>query len=697
MGSDGGLDTVRNIGIISHIDAGKTTTTERILFYTGLIHRVGEVHDGNTVTDWMEQERERGITITSAAVSCEWRKHRINIIDTPGHVDFTVEVERSLRVLDGAVAIFDSVGGVEPQSETVWRQAARYDVPRIAYVNKMDRVGADFFNVVGMIREKLGARPVPVQIPIGKEDRFDGIVDLVEMKAYRYPVETMGAKPVVEDIPEELLDEARLHREEMLEAACDHDEALMEAMLEEKEPTGDAIKRGLRTGTLSGAFCPVLCGSSFKNKGIQKVLDAVVELLPSPRDRGEVHGIDPKSGKKVVREPELDEPFAALVFKVASDPHTGRLAYMRVYSGRAKEREALYNPRADKRERIMRIFHMQSNKREALPTMRAGDIVALVGLKETKTGDTLCDQKHPVTFESLQFPEPVVSRAIEPKTAADEDKLVTALERLVDEDPTVHVDTDKETGQRLISGMGELHLEILVDRLIREFRVEAHVGKPQVAYRETITSAVRDTFEFAQMVGNHNAYALAELEMLPVEPGQGIEFESLVDDPAVPAPFIKSFEQGLHESASGGTMAGFPVVGIQVKLRRVGIREDDSTDLAFRIAGSMALKSLSARANPAILEPMMSLEVVVPNDYVGTVINDLNSRRGKVSGVSQRYENQVVDAEVPLAETFGYATALRSLTQGRAVYTMQFTRFDRTARNIEEDILRRIGRLPAGR
>lgn len=694
MGSETDLDKIRNIGIISHIDAGKTTTTERILYYAGLIHRMGEVHDGNTVTDWMDQERERGITITSAAVSCTWRGHRVNIIDTPGHVDFTVEVERSLRVLDGAVAIFDSVGGVEPQSETVWKQAERYHVPRIAYVNKMDRVGADFHNVVAMMREKLGARPVPVQLPIGAEDRFEGIIDLVRMKAYHYPEDTLGAQPVEIEIPPAYIDDAQVYRDEMLEAACDHDEALMEQMLEEKELEPETILRALRAGTLDRAFCPVFCGSSFKNKGIQKIMDAVIDYLPSPLDRGAVHGIDMRSDKEVGREPTRDAPFSALVFKVSSDTHVGRLAYARIYSGHAREREAVYNPRVDKRERIMRIFHMQSNKRKQVPDMSAGDIVALVGLKETKTGDTVCDLKHPVTFEALRFPEPVVSRAIEPKTAADEEKLTNALDRLADEDPTVHIDTDKETGQRLIAGMGELHLEILVDRLIREFRVEAHVGKPQVSYRETITRRIRDTFEFAQMVGTRNLYASCGIELMPVASAEGVQVESRVDDPTVPAAFIDAFRHGVLEATSGGTLAGFPVVGVHLTLHSVGTREDDSNEMAFKIAGSMAFQELCRRANPTLLEPVMALEVVVPGEYVGAVINDLNARRGRVMGVSQRHDSHVVDGEVPLAETFGYATALRSLSQGRAVYSMQFDRFERAAPQVEEEILRRIGRFP---
>lgn len=694
MGSGSDLDSVRNIGIISHIDAGKTTTTERILFYTGLIHRMGNVDDGNTVTDWMDQERERGITITAAAVTCSWRQYRINLIDTPGHVDFTIEVERSLRVLDGAVAIFDSVGGVEPQSETVWRQADRYNVPRIAYVNKMDRLGADFYRVLGMVREKLGARAVPIQLPIGKEERFEGMVDLISRKAYRYADGTEGADPEVGPVPESMVDDVERYREELLEVVCDFDDRLMEKMLEGGELDESLIRQAVRKGTLSRAMYPVVCGSSFKKKGVQLLLDAVVDYLPSPLDRGEVHGTEPDSGKAVVRKPSASEPFSALVFKIAADAHIGRLAFARIYSGQISEREAVYNARVDKRERIQRIFHLQSNKRVASETMTAGEIVGLVGLRETKTGDTISDLKQHVVFEAMTFPEPVVSRAIEPKTAADEEKLSAALERLADEDPTVHMDIDKETGQRLIAGMGELHLEILVDRLTREFKVEAHVGKPQVSYRETITERLRDSYEFSHAVGNKNLYASCVVEFVPLGTSGPVEFESRVSNPAVPQSYIAAFKQGIIESSSGGMYAGFPVVGIQVILHDAGLRDDDSNEMAFKIAGTMAFKSFCGRAKPAVLEPVVKAEVVVPPDYVGPVINDLNARRGRVLGISQRLDNQLVEAEVPLSETFGYATALRSLSQGRASYTMQFDRFERTSQQVEEEVLRRIGRLP---
>jgi len=655
---------------------------------------MGEVHDGNTVTDWMEQERERGITITSAAVSCDWREHRVNIIDTPGHVDFTVEVERSLRVLDGAVAIFDSVGGVEPQSETVWRQANRYNVPRIAYVNKMDRVGADFRNVVGMIREKLNAKAVPIQIPIGAEENFSGVIDVVGMKAYVFDSDELGAIPEEQAIPAEYEAEACAQREEMLEAAVDFDEELMVRMLEEEEPDAAMVVRALRAGTLAGAIYPVLCGSSFKNKGVQRLLDGVVDYLPSPLDRGEVIGADPRSGKELTRQPQQKDAFSALVFKIASDAHVGRIAFARVYSGELQERGVVYNPRADKRERIMRIFHMQSNKRTATSTCSAGDIVSLVGLKETKTGDTVCDLKHHITYEELRFPEPVVSRAIEPESAADEEKLNVALMRLADEDPTVSISSDKETGERLISGMGELHLEILVDRLVREFRVEARVGKPQVSYRETITVKVREPFELAQTLGGRSMYASCTLELIPDSSANGILFESRVEDSLVPKEFIAAFRQGLDEAASGGVLAGFPITGVRAVLHEVGIHEDDSTDVSFKMAGSMAFRTLSGKGRPTVLEPISSLEVVTPAEYVGPIINDLNSRRGKVVGISHRHTDQAVDAEVPLAETFGYATALRSLTQGRAAYSMQFDRFDRTSQNVENEILQRIGRYP---
>lgn len=693
MGSRLELQALRNIGIISHIDAGKTTTTERILFYSGLVHRMGEVHDGNTVTDWMAQERERGITITSAAITCYWQDHQINIIDTPGHVDFTIEVERSLRVLDGAVAIFDSVGGVEPQSETVWRQADKYDVPRIAYVNKMDRVGSDFFHVVSMMVEKLKARPVPIQIPIGSEENFRGIIDLVRMKSYRYDQETLGAKVSEEEIPEDLREEATAHRETMLEAICDFDDQLMHQILEEEEIAEDALHRALRAGVLAGAIHPVMCGSSLRNKGVQQLLNAVVRYLPSPVDRGEVAGLEPDSGKEITRAPDRPDPFAALVFKIASDTHVGRLAFARVYSGSMKSRTVVYNPRLKEKERITRVFRMHSNKRRPLETMEAGEIIALVGLRNTKTGDTICDGAHPITFEVMRFPEPVISRSIEPKSTADEKKLEGALERLSDEDPTVVVGQDKETGQRLISGMGELHLEILIDRLTKEFSVEAHVGKPQVSYRETVTETVRDTFELSQMLGGKNLYATCQFVLKPADPASGVQIESKVNKAEAPAAFVDAMRQGVLEASSGGVLSGFPVAGVCVELHKIGFREEESNEMAFKIAGAMMFQSACKKAAPAVMEPKMKLEVVAPEDYTGTVINDLNGRRGRVLGIAPRHRTQVVGAEVPLAETFGYATALRSLTQGRASYTMQFDHYEQVPPGVQEEILKRIGRL----
>jgi elongation factor G len=692
MDSEIDLRYVRNIGIISHIDAGKTTTTERILYYTGNIHRIGEVHDGNTVTDWMEQERERGSTITSAAVTCSWREHRINLIDTPGHVDFTIEVERSLRVLDGAVAIFDSVGGVEPQSETVWRQADKYRVPRIGYVNKMDRVGADFFNVVAMIEERLGAKAVPIQLPMGAEDGFRGVVDLVRQKAYLYDEEALGATVSEVEVPEEYAESARRYRAAMLESVCDHDDELMQRMLDEREIDEKSVKRALRRGVLDNAFYPVLCGSSFRNKGVQQVLDAVVDLLPSPLDRGAVAGHEPQSHERVVRAPRKEEPFAALVFKIATDVHAGRLAFCRVYSGQLRTKGTAYNPRTGRSEKITRIFRMHANKRRSMDLMCAGDISALVGLKDTKTGDTICDERRAVTFEPLSFPEPVVSRTIEPRSTVDEEKLGLSLERLADEDPTVRLELDKETGQKLISGMGELHLEVLIDRLHREFGIETHVGKPQVSYRETVAAEAAERYEYNQTVGGKSMYASCHMRLAPTDPSVGIDFRCGCRADTVRPEFIAALKQGVMEAGGGGVLSGYPVLGVRVDVEKVGVRQDDSTEMAFKIAGSMAFKSACSKAGPAILEPYMKLEVVCPVEYVGAVINDMNSRRGKVVGISSRNDARVVDAEAPLADMFGYATALRSLTQGRAVHSMQFDRYERTTAQVQEGILQRIGR-----
>jgi elongation factor G len=692
MNESDALSSTRNIGIMAHIDAGKTTTTERILFYTGILHRMGEVHDGNTVMDWMIQERERGITITSAATTCFWKNHRINIIDTPGHVDFTIEVERSLRVLDGAVAVFDSVGGVEPQSETVWRQADKYNVPRIAFVNKMDRVGADYYNVISMMQQKLGANPVAIQVPIGKEDKFEGVVDLIKMKAYRYDESTFGANVLESEIPEDMYEDALAKRELMLEQIVDYDDQLMAHVLEESPISPELIISTVRKAMKSGRISPVLCGSAFKNKGIQQLLDAIVQFLPSPVDRGTVEGIDPISGEKKERKPELKQPFSALVFKISSDPHIGRLAYARVYSGKAGIKDVFFNPRTKTKERITRIFRMHSNKRHAEQFMQVGDIVGLVGLKDTTTGDTICDFDFPIVFEKMTFPEPVLSRSIEPKSTVDEEKLNLALQRLSDEDPTCRVSVDNETGQRLISGMGELHLEILVDRLVREFNIGVHVGNQQVSYRETITRKVTEKVEFTQPVGGKSQYAKITISVEPIEASQGIVIENSVTDPQFIDSFLAMVRQGIDESSSGGSLSGYPLAGVKVVIKEAVYREEDSTEMAFKIAATMAYKQACVKAVPVILEPQMKLEVVVPSEYMGSVINDLNGRRGKVSGIEARKDAQVIDAEAPLSEMFGYATALRSLTQGRAVYTMQFERYEITTKAVQDEILRRIGR-----
>ncbi|NLL13489.1 MAG: elongation factor G [Fibrobacter sp.] len=692
MNESDALSSTRNIGIMAHIDAGKTTTTERILFYTGILHRMGEVHDGNTVMDWMIQERERGITITSAATTCFWKNHRINIIDTPGHVDFTIEVERSLRVLDGAVAVFDSVGGVEPQSETVWRQADKYNVPRIAFVNKMDRVGADYYNVISMMQQKLGANPVAIQVPIGKEDKFEGVVDLIKMKAYRYDESTFGANVLESEIPEDMYEDALAKRELMLEQIVDYDDQLMAHVLEESSISPELIISTVRKAMKSGKISPVLCGSAFKNKGIQQLLDAIVQFLPSPVDRGTVEGIDPISGEKKERKPELKQPFSALVFKISSDPHIGRLAYARVYSGKAGIKDVFFNPRTKTKERITRIFRMHSNKRHAEQFMQVGDIVGLVGLKDTTTGDTICDFDFPIVFEKMTFPEPVLSRSIEPKSTVDEEKLNLALQRLSDEDPTCRVSVDNETGQRLISGMGELHLEILVDRLVREFNIGVHVGNQQVSYRETITRKVTEKVEFTQPVGGKSQYAKITISVEPIEASQGIVIENSVTDPQFIDSFLAMVRQGIDESSSGGSLSGYPLAGVKVVIKEAVYREEDSTEMAFKIAATMAYKQACVKAVPVILEPQMKLEVVVPSEYMGSVINDLNGRRGKVSGIEARKDAQVIDAEAPLSEMFGYATALRSLTQGRAVYTMQFERYEITTKAVQDEILRRIGR-----
>ncbi|GBU20737.1 elongation factor G [Fibrobacteres bacterium R8-0-B4] len=689
------LAAVRNIGIMAHIDAGKTTTTERILFYTGILHRMGEVHDGNTVMDWMVQERERGITITSAATTCMWNGHRINIIDTPGHVDFTIEVERSLRVLDGAVAVFDSVGGVEPQSETVWRQADKYNVPRIAYINKMDRIGADFDGCLGAMARKFSSmKAVAVQMPMGAEDKFDGVIDLVSMKSYRYDEETLGAKVIAGEIPAKFAEEAASRREAMLEAAADFNDELMAMVLEGGAVDEELIRVALRRGVLQNRICPVLCGSSFKNKGIQQLLDAVVSYLPSPIDRGAVAGVDPVTLEVKERLPEIErQPFSALVFKIAADQHVGRLAYARVYSGKAGFKSVLYNPRLKTKEKAARIFRMHSNKRHAENSMEAGDIVGLVGLKDTATGDTICDPDFPIVFERMTFPDSVLSRSIEPKSTADEEKLNLALERLADEDPTCRVRVDSETGQRLISGMGELHVEILVDRLVKEFNVDVHVGKPQVSYKETVTASAVQEYEFNQLVGGKAHHGCITLGVEPMDAAAGVEFISEIADGALPAGFVGAVRQGVLEAAGGGALSGFPVAGVRVKLLSSVYNEADSTEIGFKIAGSMAFKEACAKASPAVMEPVMSVEIVVPPEYMGAVINDFNSRRGKVLGIEARKDVQAVSGFAPLSEMFGYATALRSQSQGRASYTMQLDKYEVTNKAVQESILKRIGRL----
>ncbi len=681
------LEKVRNIGIIAHIDAGKTTTTERILYYTGRIHKIGEVHEGAAEMDWMEQEKERGITITSATTTCFWRDHRINIVDTPGHVDFTIEVERSLRVLDGAVTILCSVGGVQPQTETVWRQADKYRVPRIIFVNKMDRIGADFFKVVKDVEEKLGAKPVPVQIPIGSEDQFKGVVDLISMKAIIWEEETLGAKYHYEEIPEELQDLAQEWREKMLEALADVDEEIMMKYLEGEEITEDEIKAVLRKGTIEIKFFPMLCGSAFKNKGVQPLLDAIVDYLPSPLDIPPVKGINPKTGEEEERPASYDAPFAALAFKILTDPYVGQLTFIRVYSGLMESGSYVYNATRDKKERLARILRMHANKREEIPVLGAGDIAAAVGLRETYTGDTLCDPNHPILLEAMEFPEPVISIAVEPKTKADQEKLSIALQKLAKEDPSFRVSTDHETGQTIISGMGELHLEIIVDRLKREFGVEVNVGKPQVAYRETIRSEVTQEGKFIKQTGGRGQYGHVWLKIEPLERGKGFEFYETIKGGVVPKEYIPAVEAGVKEAMETGVVAGYPMTDVKVTLFDGSYHEVDSSELAFKIAASMAFKEGAKKANPVLLEPIMEVEVTTPEEFMGDVIGDLNKRRGRVQGMEARGNAQVVRALVPLAEMFGYATDLRSMTQGRATYIMKFSHYEEVPPNVAEQII----------
>ena len=680
------INKVRNIGIMAHIDAGKTTTTERILYYTGKLHRMGEVHDGAATMDWMEQEKERGITITSAATTTFWREHQINIIDTPGHVDFTVEVERSLRVLDGAIALFCAVGGVEPQSETVWRQADKYNVPRIAFVNKMDRIGADFYNAVQMMKEKLGAPAVPINLPVGEGDLFRGIIDLMNMRAIMFIEESLGADFEEVDIPVDLMPLAQKYRTWMLEAVSDVDDTLLEKYLEGKEITENEIKKVLREATIQGKIIPVLCGSSFKNKGVQQLLDSVVDFLPSPLDSGSLVAHHIFKNDQVERKIDPNEKFAALAFKIMTDPYVGKLTFIRVYTGSLKAGSYILNSVSDKKERVGRVLQMHANTREDLESIRCGDIAAIVGLKHTRTGDTLCSEEDAIVLEKMIFPEPVIQIAIEPKTKADQDKLSDALGKLSDEDPTFKVKVDEETAQTLISGMGELHLEILVDRMKREFKVEANVGKPQVAYRETITKTVQAEGKFVKQSGGRGKYGHVWIELSPNEPGKGFEFENAIVGGVVPKEYINPVMHGLQDSLRNGVLAGFPVVDIKAKLYDGSYHDVDSDEISFKVAASMAFKQGALKASPVLLEPMMSVEVISPEEYLGDVMGDLNSRRGKIEGFTSRKDAQVIKAMVPLAQMFGYATILRSMTQGRAIYSMQFSHYSEVPKSVAEEI-----------
>ncbi len=680
------LERIRNIGIMAHIDAGKTTTSERILYYTGRLHRMGEVHDGAATMDWMDQERERGITITSAATTCFWDGHRINIIDTPGHVDFTAEVERSLRVLDGVIGIFCAVGGVEPQSETVWRQADKYSVPRIAFVNKMDRTGADFFRVLEMMRERLASNFVPVQIPVGAGELFNGLIDLVKMKMVSYQKDTLGTVFSESEIPHDLLDHAETYREQMLEAVSDFDDTLMEKFLEGEHIAEEEIKQALRLATINVRAVPVFCGSAFKNKGVQRLLDGVKDYLPSPLDVPAVNGTHPDSGANVARAPSHDEPFSALAFKVTTDPYVGHLTYFRVYSGCLKTGSYVKNPNKGKRERIGRVLQMHANKRQEIDEVVTGEIAAAVGLKATATGETLCDPDHPVILESMDFAKPVVSVAIEPRTKADQDQLGTALRKLSDEDPTFHVSGDEDTGQTIISGMGELHLEIIVDRLMREFRVAANVGKPQVTFKEAIRKTVKVEGRFIRQTGGRGQWGHVWLEMGPGDPGSGLVFENKIVGGSVPSDYIPAVRQGVQEAMQSGVLAGYPMEDVKIVLYDGSYHDVDSSELAFKVAASMAFKDGARKADPYLMEPMMDVEVVVPEDYLGDVMGDLNARRGQIVGIVIRPDAQVITAMVPLTEMFGYATRLRSLTQGRAIYSMEFSRFQEIPKALAREL-----------
>jgi len=684
------LERIRNIGIMAHIDAGKTTTTERILYYTGITHKLGEVDEGTATMDWMEQEQERGITITSAATTCFWGDCRVNIIDTPGHVDFTAEVERSLRVLDGAVALFGAVEGVEPQSETVWRQADKYRVPRIGFVNKMDRPGANFARVLGMIKSRLRATPVAVQLPFGVEDQFRGVIDLIRQKAIAFKVETLGADFAEEEIPEEYRDEVARFREQMFEVIADVDDHLMEKYLAGGEILEQEIKTALRRGTVALKFVPILCGAAFKNKGIQQLLDAIVDYLPSPLDVPPVHGIALDGKKPPVRRASDDEPFSALVFKIMTDPFVGQLAFFRVYSGQLQTGATIYNSTKDSSERVGRLLKMHANKREEIKEVYCGDIAAAVGLKNVSTGDTICDKRHPVVLEAIEFPAPVIAVAIEPKTKADQEKLAIALGKLIREDPTFKVHTDPDTGQTIIEGMGELHIEILVDRMVREFGVAANVGKPQVAYRETILQHAEAEGKFIRQTGGRGQYGHVKIALEPAPQGTGFEFENRIVGGAIPREYIPAVEQGLREALETGVLAGYEMVDVKVALLNGSYHEVDSSEMAFKIAGSIALKEAARHANPVLLEPMMDVEVVVPEEFMGAVTGDLHARRGRVESTESRLSSTIIKCRVPLSEMFGYSTDLRSMTQGRATYSMHFSHYAETPKTVSEEIMSRV-------
>ncbi|PYX00724.1 MAG: elongation factor G [Acidobacteria bacterium] len=691
------LDRCRNIGIMAHIDAGKTTTTERILFYTGRTHRIGEVHEGTATMDWMEQEQERGITITSAATTCLWRDIRINIIDTPGHVDFTAEVERSLRVLDGACAVFDAVHGVEPQSETVWRQADKYEVPRICFINKMDKMGADFEHAIDTIRKRLNARPVAIQLPIGQEDKFKGVIDLFQMKAIIWKDETLGAEYVTEEIPEELKKKANAFHNQMVETIVENDDDLLHKYMEGETISPEELKASLRKSVIALKLFPVICGTAFKNKGVQPLLDSVVDFLPSPLDIPPVKGTNPDNNQTIERKADDKEPFSALSFKIMTDPFVGQLAFVRVYSGQLKTGDSVYNVGKQRSERIGRLLKMHANKREEISEIYAGDICACVGLRNVTTGDTICDEKHPILLESIEFPAPVIAVAVEPKTKGDQEKMGLALAKLAQEDPTFKVHTDPDSGQTIISGMGELHLEIIIDRMMREFSVEANVGKPQVAYRETIRKAAEAEGKYIRQTGGRGQYGHAKIRLEPQPAGKGYEFVNDIVGGSVPKEYIKPIDHGIKEAMEGGVLAGYEMVDVKATLYDGSYHEVDSSEMAFKIAGSMAFKEAARRASPVLLEPVMSVEVVVPEDFAGAIMGDLSSRRGRIEGMEHRAGSQVIKAIVPLAEMFGYATHMRSSTQGRATYSMHFARYEEAPRAVAEEIIARVQGKTVGR